>query len=516
MMKNIYGRYVSLLALSVAGPLSAQKTPQKLNVIYIMTDDHSYQTISAYDKRYISTPNIDRIAQEGILFRSAYVTNSISGPSRACLLTGKFSHLNGFRSNSDSFDGSQQTFPKLLQKAGYQTAIVGKWHLVSNPTGFDYWNILPGQGIYYNPDFIEMGEKRNYEGYATDITTDLALDWINNKRDKDRPFCLLLHHKAPHRTWMPDLKHLGMFDNKDFPLPSNYFDDYRGRDGAAHQKMSIIKDMNVVYDLKMADKEGEIKTDNPGLDRAGRNMLNTMNAQQRVVWDAYYNPIIEEFKAQNRSGNELAKWKFQRYLKDYLACIQSVDENIGRLFDYLEKNGLLENTVIIYTSDQGFYMGEHGWFDKRFIYEESFRTPLLIRMPQGMGKTGETSLFVQNIDNAPTILDLMGVTIPEDIQGVSLVPILKGTKVKKWRKSLYYHFYESTDDHAVSKHYGVRTEKYKLVHFYDPIDTWEMYDLKNDPEEMKNIFHDPSYGKALADMKKELERLKKQYRDPVK
>jgi arylsulfatase A-like enzyme len=494
-------------------PLSAQNVSPRLNVIYIMTDDHSFQTISAYDKRYINTPNIDRIANEGMLFQKAYVTNSISGPSRAVLLTGKFGHLNGVRTNSDAFDGSQQTFPKLLQEAGYQTAIVGKWHLISDPTGFDYWNILPGQGDYYNPDFIEMGERRKHEGYATDITTDLALDWMSNIRDKSRPFCLLLHHKAPHRTWMPDLKHLGMFDDRDFPLPDNFFDDYKGRDGAAHQKMSIAKDMNVIYDLKMADKEGEIITDQPGLDRAGRNVLNTLTPQQRAIWDAYYDPIINDYKAENRSGDELANWKFQRYMKDYLSCIQSVDENIGRLFDYLEENGLLENTVIIYTSDQGFYMGEHGWFDKRFMYEESFRTPLMIRMPRGMGRTGKTSLLVQNIDNAPTILDLAGVDIPEDIQGISLVPVLKKKRVRNWRKMLYYHFYESTDDHAVSKHYGVRTKRYKLVHFYDPIDTWEMYDLKKDPAEMKNVYADPSYKRVLSKMQKNLEYIKKYYND---
>lgn len=505
--------------MAVAGCTSCNegaKGKKPLNVIYIMTDDHSYQTISAYDKRYIDTPNLDRIAREGMLFRNAYVANSLSGPSRACLMTGKFSHANGFTDNSCVFDGSQQTFPKLLQEAGYQTAIVGKWHLVSDPTGFDYWNILPGQGIYYNPDFIEMGEKRKYEGYATDITTDLALEWMDGKRDKDKPFCLLLHHKAPHRTWMPNLKDLGEFDGNDFPLPDTFFDDYAGREGAAHQKMSIIKDMDVVYDLKMADREGEITTGTPWLANAGRGMLNTMNEGQRAVWDAYYDPIIADFKSRSMSGEELADWKFQRYMKDYLGCIRSVDDNVGKVLKYLEDNGLLENTVVIYTSDQGFYMGEHGWFDKRFMYEESFRTPLMVRMPGGKAPKGaESPMFVQNIDNAPTILELMGVDVPADMQGASFVPILEGKEPGNWRKSLYYHFYESNDEHAVSKHYGVRTDKYKLIHFYDPIDVWEMYDMTNDPEEMKNVYEDPGYAETLEEMQTELKRLKELYQDPV-
>lgn len=514
-MKNTgYGKIGLAAVATIAGFNSCAKNSESkpLNVIYIMTDDHSYQTISAYDNRYINTPNLDRLAHEGMLFRNAYVANSLSGPSRACLLTGKHSHANGFTDNTCTFDGSQQTFPKLLQEAGYQTAIVGKWHLVSDPTGFDYWNILPGQGIYYNPDFIEMGEKKKYDGYATDITTDLALEWLDEKRDKDKPFCLLLHHKAPHRTWMPNLKDLGEFDDKDFALPDNFFDDYAEREGAAHQRMSILKDMDVVYDLKMVDKEGEITTETPWLANAGRGMINALKEDQRAVWDAYYDPVIADFKSRKMNEEELANWKFQRYMKDYLGCIRSVDDNVGKVYKYLEENGMLDNTVIIYTSDQGFYMGEHGWFDKRFMYEESFRTPLIVRMPDGKSPKGaQSSLFVQNIDNAPTILELMNVGIPEDIQGESFVPLLKGEQPKDWRKSLYYHFYESTDEHAVSKHYGVRTDKYKLIHFYDPIDIWEMYDMGKDPSEMKNIYGDPEYAEVLKEMQAELKRLKELY-----
>lgn len=501
-----------LLSLSAMSGQAQNKSDKPLNIIYIMTDDHSYQTISAYDGRYNQTPNLDRIGKEGTIFRNSFVGNSISGPSRAIALTGKFSHANGFKDNSDVFDGSQQTFPKLLQKAGYETAIVGKWHLVSDPTGFDYWNILIGQGIYYNPQFKEMGKTKTMEGYATNVTTDIALNWLEDRKDKEKPFCLMLHHKAPHRTWMPDTCHLGMYDDKHFDLPDNFNDNYEGRPGAADQKMSIDKDMNVIYDLKMADKEREIKTNQPGLDNAGRNMLNSMNAAQREKWDAYYTPIIKDFKDKKRTGKELIDWKFQRYMKDYLACIQSVDENVGRVLDYLEKHDLLENTVIVYTSDQGFYMGEHGWFDKRFMYEESFRTPLMIRLPQSMKQRKEVQQLVQNIDYAPTILNLAHVNVPNDIQGESLVPLLKGDKTD-WRNSLYYHFYESTDDHAVNKHYGVRTDRYKLIHFYDRIDAWELYDLKKDANEMRNVINEPKYQKVVANMKAELKKLQEQYKD---
>lgn len=510
-MEN-YSKFIwgGMLTLSAVTGDAQSKSEKPLNIIYIMTDDHSYQTISAYDGRYNQTPNIDRIGNEGTIFRNSFVGNSISGPSRAIMLTGKFSHQNGFRDNSSVFDGSQQTYPKLLQKAGYETAVIGKWHLVSDPTGFDYWNILIGQGDYYNPKFNEMGKIDRVPGYATNLTTDIALDWMDNRKDKEKPFCLLLHHKAPHRTWMPDTCDLGMYDDVDFKLPETFNDNYEGREGAAHQKMHIMNDMNLIYDLKMADKAGEIKTNQRGLDGAGRGMLKLMNPGQRAQWDAYYDPIIQDFKDKKLSGEELANWKFQRYMKDYLACIHSVDQNIGRVLDYLEENDMLENTVIVYTSDQGFYMGEHGWFDKRFMYEESFRTPLLVRLPKSMKQKKEVDQLVQNIDYAPTILELAGVTVPSDMQGESMIPLMKGNK-KAGRKSLYYHFYESTDDHSVSKHYGVRNKRYKLIHFYDPIDTWELYDLKKDKNEMKNVINDPSYAKVLNNMMEELKELQVKY-----
>lgn len=502
--------------MSCTGKESNKAESKPLNIIYIMTDDHSYQTISAYDGRYNNTPNIDRIANEGTLFSNSFVGNSISGPSRAMMLTGKHSHKNMFKSNSDKFDGSQQTFPKILQESGYETAVVGKWHLVTDPTGFDYWNILIGQGDYYNPNFKEMGEITKKEGYATDLTTDIALNWLDNRDDKEKPFALLLHHKAPHRTWMPNLDDLGMYDDKDFELPDNFFDDYQGREGAKNQKMSIVKDMNEIYDLKMADKEKEIVTTQRTLDGVGRGILNTMNAEQRARWDEYYDPIIDKFKNDKLSGEELANWKFQRYMKDYLSCIHSVDQNVGRVLKYLEENDLLDNTVIIYTSDQGFYMGEHGWFDKRFMYEESFRTPLLVRMPNTYKQPKKVEQLVQNIDYAPTLLDIAGVNVPNDIQGESFLPLLNNSKNKDWRKSIYYHFYESTDEHAVSKHYGVRNERYKLIHFYDPIDAWELYDLQSDNNEMNNLYDNPKYKEVQLELINELKKLQEQYDDPIR
>lgn len=506
---------VSFVSYKTNAKKSAVDERKPMNIVYIMCDDHSYQTISAYDHRFIETPNIDWIANNGVRFTNSFVANSLSGPSRACMLTGKHSHANGFKGNSDTFDGSQQTFPKLLQQIGYETAMIGKWHLVSEPTGFNYWDILVGQGNYYNPTFIKNGEKVRREGYATNITTDLAINWLDSIHDHSKPFCLFVHHKAPHRTWMPDTCDLRLYDDVTYPMPENFYDDYKDRKAAQAQKMSIIKDMNIVYDLKMADKENEIHTDNPDLESWGRKLYHNMNPAQKAAWDAYYDPIIAKFKKDKLTGKALDEWKYQRYMHDYCRVIHAVDRNVGRILQYLKEHNLLENTMIVYTSDQGFYMGEHGWFDKRFMYEESFRTPLLVYLPGG--KHGDVNELVQNIDYGPTILDLAGINVPSDMHGVSFLPLLKGKNVSGgWRHSLYYHYYEYPDEHVVNKHFGVRTEKYSLIRFYGDVDSWELYDLENDPMNMHNLYGKPGYEDITKELKAELSRLQEQYKDPIR
>ena len=515
--------------LGMAAAVSCQQKDGKeetYNIVYIMTDDHTAQMMSCYDTRYMETPNLDRIAADGVRFTNSFVANSLSGPSRACMLTGKHSCANRFYDNTTCvFDSTQQTFPKLLQKAGYQTAVIGKWHLESLPTGFDYWEIVPGQGDYYNPDFITMQDGTVHRhGYITDIITDDAIDWMENGRDKGKPFCLLIHHKAIHRNWMADTTHLSLYEDRTFPVPETFYDDYAGRTAAAAQEMSIAKDMDPIYDLKMLA---------PGKDSRLRHtyetMLSRMDKEQRAAWDRFYNPIIKDFIKKNPKGKELAEWKFQRYMRDYMKTVKSLDENVGRVLDYLEQEGLLENTLVVYTSDQGFYMGEHGWFDKRFMYEESMRTPLIMRLPDRFvrengleadgandGKPRDIPELVQNIDYAPTFLELAGAEIPDDIQGVSLVPLLKGEHPDTWRDALYYHFYEYPAEHMVKRHYGIRTDRYKLIHFYNDIDEWELFDLRSDPQELHNLYGQKGYETVTKDLKSRLLDLQEQYGDPVR
>ena len=515
--------------LGMAAAVSCQQKDGKeetYNIVYIMTDDHTAQMMSCYDTRYMETPNLDRIAADGVRFTNSFVANSLSGPSRACMLTGKHSCANRFYDNTTCvFDSTQQTFPKLLQKAGYQTAVIGKWHLESLPTGFDYWEIVPGQGDYYNPDFITMQDGTVHRhGYITDIITDDAIDWMENGRDKGKPFCLLIHHKAIHRNWMADTTHLSLYEDRTFPVPETFYDDYAGRTAAAAQEMSIAKDMDPIYDLKMLA---------PGKDSRLRHtyetMLSRMDKEQRAAWDRFYNPIIEDFIKKNPKGKELAEWKFQRYMRDYMKTVKSLDENVGRVLDYLEQEGLLENTLVVYTSDQGFYMGEHGWFDKRFMYEESMRTPLIMRLPDRFvrengleadgandGKPRDIPELVQNIDYAPTFLELAGAEIPDDIQGVSLVPLLKGEHPDTWRDALYYHFYEYPAEHMVKRHYGIRTDRYKLIHFYNDIDEWELFDLRSDPQELHNLYGQKGYETVTKGLKSRLLDLQEQYDDPVR
>ena len=510
--------FLSAAGVAVAAPwLSScqqQKQEQKpLNIVYIMTDDHTAQMMSCYDNRYVETPNLDRIAADGVRFTNSFVANSLSGPSRACMLTGKHSCANKFYDNSTCvFDSSQQTFPKLLQKAGYQTALIGKWHLESLPTGFDYWKIIPGQGDYYNPRFItQQNDTIKERGYLTNLITDHAIEWMENERNGEKPFCLLIHHKAIHRNWMPDTCNLALYEDKTFPLSETFYDDYQGRPAAAAQEMSVDKDMDLIYDLKMLmpDKKSRLAG-------AYKNIIGRMDEAQRAAWDKVYNPIIEDFYKKNLKGKELAEWKYQRYMRDYAKTLKSLDDNVGRVLDYLEEKGLLDNTLVVYTSDQGFYMGEHGWFDKRFMYEESMHTPLVMRLPKGFERRGDISELVQNIDYAPTFLELAGADVPEDIHGVSLLPLLKGEKPANWRKSLYYHFYEYPAEHMVKRHYGVRTDRYKLIHFYNDIDQWELYDLEKDPAELNNLYGQKEYESIATELKKEMLKLQEQYNDPVR
>lgn len=487
---------------------------QQYNIVYIMTDDHTAQMMSCYDNRYVETPNLDRIAADGVKFTNSFVANSLSGPSRACMITGKHTHANGFYDNSTCiFDGSQQTMPKLLQDAGYQTAIVGKWHLGSLPTGFNYWEILPGQGDYYNPRFINMDNDTIVEkGYLTNIITDKSIDWLENRRDEEKPFCLFVLHKACHRNWLPELKYLSLYEDKVFEMPDNFYDDYEGRVAAKAQEMSILKDFDIMYDTKIyrADKKSRLKY-------AYEHFIGRLDPDERKVYDEFYQPIIDEFYKKNPKGKELAEWKYQRYMRDYAKVLKSFDDNVGRLLDYLEQKGLLKNTLVVYTSDQGFYMGEHGWFDKRFMYEESMRTPLVMRIPDEFENKAKGNIpqMVQNIDYAPTFLELAGVKVPEDMHGVSLLPLLRGEKPEEWRKALYYHYYEYPAEHMVKKHYGVRTERYKLIHFYDDVDVWELYDLQKDPKEMNNLYGKKGYEQITDDMMKELRGLQKKYNDPI-
>ena len=507
---NILYWLATMAAFTSCG--SKDKSQGPYNIVYIMTDDHTAQMMSCYDKRYVSTPNLDRIARDGVRFTNSFVANSLSGPSRACMLTGKHSSENRFFDNSTCvFDAEQQTFPKLLQKAGYQTAVVGKWHLGTLPTGFDYWEVIPEQGDYYNPSFITMQRDTIVErGYLTNIITDKSLEWIE-ARDKQRPFCILIHHKAVHRNWLPELKYLNEYEDTTFPMPDTFYDDYEGRVAAAEQEMHILEDMDIIYDTQMLKDDVETHYKGAYLSFIGR-----LTPEEREQYDAAYAPIIKEFYEKQPQGKELAEWKYQRYMRDYAKVVKSLDDNVGRVLDYLKEQSLDKNTLVVYTSDQGFYMGEHGWFDKRFMYEESMRTPLVMTLPEEFDRKGDIVEMVQNIDYAPTFLELAGVEVPDDMHGESLVPLFRGEQPKDWRRSLYYHFYEYPAEHMVKRHYGVRTDRYKLIHFYNDINEWELYDLQQDPQELNNIYGKEGYDEITKELRAELLRLQEEYKDPVR
>ena len=463
-------RWAAAGAVSAAAPAAAAAGAQdRPNILFIMADDHASHALSCYGSRINKTPNLDRIAAAGMRLDNCFCTNSICAPSRAVILTGKYSHLNGVIDNGRTFDGGQLTFPKLLGRAGYRTAMIGKWHLKSPPTGFDYWDVLPGQGDYHNPVMIRMGKKTRHTGYVTDIITDKTIAWLRS-RDRSRPFMVMCHHKAPHRNWQPDKKHAAMYEDRDIPEPKTFNDDYRTRsDAARRQAMTIEQHLNP-RDLKTPPPKG-------------------------------------------LSGQALKKWKYQRYMKDYLRCVASVDDNVGRLLDFLDAEGLADNTVVFYTSDQGFYLGDHGWFDKRFMYEFSLRMPLLVRYPKEIKPGTAAKDIVLNLDFAETILDYAGIESPSRMQGRSFRKVLAGRTPRDWRTSMYYHYYEYPAVHSVKRHYGLRTQRHKLIHFYHDIDAWELYDLDKDPNEMNNVYGDPAQAETVKQLTAELRRLQKQYGD---
>ena len=487
-----------LLVLALAaGALQARPAPAPPNIVFIFSDDHAAPAISAYGdaRKLIVTPNLDRIGAEGMRFERCLVTNSICGPSRATVLTGKYSHKNGFYGNhgAPDFDGSQVTFPKLLRQAGYQTALIGKWHLGSAPTGFDFWQILLGQGIYYDAPMIRNGAPVKTAGYVTTALTDLTLDWLE-RRDPAKPFLLMMQHKAPHRPWEPDVTQLGFDHDRVYPEPSNLLDDYANRGSAVRDQ-----DMSIARTMGAWPKENDLKFE----------PAPNLTPEQLRLWHGYYGPRNAAFRAANLTGDALVRWKYQRYMHDYLACIRSVDESVGRVLRYLDEHGLAENTIVVYSSDQGFFLGEHGWFDKRWIFEESLRTPLLVRWPGHIRPGSVNRDLVSNLDFAETFLAAAHVPVPADMQGASLLPLFTGNRPADWREAFYYHYYEYPQPHRVAPHYGVVTDRYKLVRFLAPGGTYtELYDLQQDPREMRDASGQPGMAAVRADLEARLATLR--------
>jgi arylsulfatase A-like enzyme len=510
----------------IANASETEPPSARPNIIFIISDDHTAQAISAYGSKLAKTPNIDRIAREGAILYNNIVSNSICGPSRATLLTGKFSHTNGYKFNEKVFDVNQPVFPEELQKNGYQTAWVGKMHLGSLPHGFDYLNILPGHGSYYNSDFVNsQNETKRYEGYVTDVVTQLSTEWLD-KRNTSKPFFLVVGHKATHREWLPAIEDLGAYDNITFPIPPTFYDNYDGRLAAQKQDMTIDKTMRLKEDLKVhvdygldeakvAHEKAELhkayfrgQEMTPALDKQLENFVRNgsyrrLTPEQKKAFSGYYNRISREFDEKKLSGKALVEWKYQRYMRDYLATANSLDRNIGKLLDYLDKTGLAKNTVVIYTSDQGFYLGEHGWFDKRWIYEESLKTPFVIRYPDVIKPGTKVRNVVSNVDWAPTILSMTGTAIPKELQGKSFLPVLKGQNAN-WQDQAYYHYYEYPEPHRVAPHFGLRTDRYTLARFYGPDSFWELYDIQKDPHNLKNLYGQKGYEKITATLKTQL------------
>ena len=485
--------YLVTLLLPLSTTL-AHTSPSKPNILFIMADDHSAAAISAYGSQVNQTPNLDRLANQGMRFEHVYCVNSICAPSRATILTGKYSHLNGVPT-FNRFDGSQPTVAKHLQAAGYYTGMIGKWHLGSAPTGFDHWEILPGQGVYFDPVFIDPNGQHTGKGYVTDVITDKGIDFLKH-RPADKPFYLMLHHKAPHRGWEPDEKHRLMFASRQIPEPPTLFDDYATRTDAIREC-----EQKVFYDLTRRD----LKLTPPEKlsDKERKQWLSVKPTEVTLVVDGKTNEL---------TGDALHHWKYQRYMQDYLACVQSVDDNVGRLLDWMDQNDLATNTVVIYTSDQGFFLGEHGLYDKRFMYEDSIKMPFLIRWPEVIKSGSVQGGMAINADFAPLFMDIAGLTPPPDMQGHSFLSLLKNERPADWRRSFYYRYYHDPGDHHTRAHYGVRTETHKLIYFWK-LNQWECYDLIKDPYELHNIYDDPSQSNTVNQLKTELYRLKKELKD---
>ena len=480
--------------------ISEKRTPlKKPNIIYIMADDLTTQAISAYGGIYkdiAPTPNIDKVAKEGMLFQDVLVTNSICGPSRAAILTGNYSNLNGYYKNESGgkFDDSKWTFPQEFQKSGYKTALFGKWHLGTEPVGFDtfkYHNASGQQGNYWNPLYNDNGKNVKEKGYATNLSTDFALNWLDAKEMTNEPFLMVLQYKAPHRPWHPDTKYEKLWDDVEMPYPSTFNDTYKGR-----EKTAGDTEMTMEYFSRR-----DMKLERP----------KNLKRKERIQWDFYGAKAGEIVQPKGMSDEEGKKWRYQNYIKDYLACVKSVDDNIGRVLTYLKENNLEDNTIIVVTSDQGFYLGDHGFFDKRFIYEESLRMPFMVKYPERIKAGSVNEDIITNIDFAPTLLELAGITTTQKMQGTSFVPVLEGNTPKDWQDAMYYHYYEFPFWHHVQPHYGIRTQKYTLAHFYYNIDVWELYDLEKDPNQMNNIYSDPNYTSTIAELKVKLKNLMIKY-----
>ncbi|MEP3481776.1 MAG: sulfatase [Fuerstiella sp.] len=506
-----------VLATLVGSSLATATAANRPNILFIFSDDHAPHAIGAYDgwlKSVNPTPEIDKLAAQGMLFQNSFCTNSICGPSRAVIQTGKHSHANGFMNNGNSFDWNQQTFPKLLQKAGYTTAIYGKSHLKGKPQGYDDWKVLPGQGLYYNPDMITPEGRKKIDGHCTDVVTDLAVEWLTEGRDDDKPFMLMVQHKAPHRNWMPAPRHLELYDDIELPIPNTLFDKWHDNAPPARfQELEIDRHMHLNFDLFVdLTPEFDGKAQQGRYDRSAWNNMKRMTPEQMKTWRDFYGPRDESFHNANLQADDLVRWKYQRYAKNYLRCVKGVDESVGTLMKTLKDLKIDDNTIVIYSSDQGFYIGDHGWFDKRWMYEESMKMPLIVKWP-GVTKPGaQDTHLVQNLDYAETFLEIAGAAVPDDMQGKSLVPLLKGEQPTDWRKSVYYHYYEYPSVHMVPRHFGVRGERYKLMKFYQ-FDEWEFYDLQEDPDELTNQYNNPAYADRIAEMKVELERLRTEYQD---